>query len=380
VLNNLPAISILTDEGITFDGILNDMIADYEARYKELTGEELTLYPADSRRIMLNTVAGKLYQLAVIMDERHRLNFLQYMYGDFLRNWCSNFGFTDTGVESAATVLRFSLAEVCDFNVVVPAGTRATSGDGVYFVVDEDCVIAAGDLYADTSATCSVSGVAGNGYAVGQVNTIVDPVNLVVSVENVSLSDGGHDEYTDQELRELVYNCQNKFTTAGSEDSYCEFAKQYSSNIVDAKAVSNLNAEVFIYILLQNGRVPDEAYCDKVCEYIKGLKVSPDTDKVSVVAPGTVGYDIEAVYYIAEDNREIADGIKEAVAGAVDEFADYVQCSIGRAVNPNLLVAYANAAGASRIEIVSPVYTAVGDLEVAVCGDIKLSFGGFDKG
>lgn len=52
-LENLPQIDMLADEGITFDSITNDMIADYEARWKELTGEDLTLYPADSRRILI---------------------------------------------------------------------------------------------------------------------------------------------------------------------------------------------------------------------------------------------------------------------------------------------------------------------------------------
>ena len=61
-LENLPEIDVLKDEGITFDSIVNEMIADYEARYRELTGEELTIYPADSRRILINVTAGKIYQ------------------------------------------------------------------------------------------------------------------------------------------------------------------------------------------------------------------------------------------------------------------------------------------------------------------------------
>ncbi len=87
------------------------MIADYEARYRELTGEELTIYPADSRRILINVTAGKIYQLATIINERHKLNFLQYMYGDFLKNWASNFGFDKDGRESASVKLRFHLAD-----------------------------------------------------------------------------------------------------------------------------------------------------------------------------------------------------------------------------------------------------------------------------
>jgi phage-related baseplate assembly protein len=379
VFANLPEINLLDEEGITFGGIVDDMVADYQARYRELTGEDLTLYPADSRRLMINTVAGKLYQLAAIMNERHRLNFLQYMYGPYLRNWGSNFGFTETGLESARTVLRFRLAAASATDVTIPAGTRATSGDRVYFAVDEDTVIAAGELYADTSATCTIQGTAGNGYTTGQINIIVDPVNMVESVENTSQSSGGHDEYTDRELRELIYNCQDSYTTAGSEGSYKEITKQYSANITDVKVLSNYAGEVEIYLLLQDGNVPDGAYCNNVLDYINSLGLAPDTDKVSVLAPSVATYTIEATYYIPYGNKEIADGINEAVGDAAAEFADYTQSRIGRAVNPNTLIAFATAAGASRLIIGSPGYSATDETAVAVCKSINLTFGGYDR-
>lgn len=157
-LENLPKIDMLADEGITFESIVNEMIADYEAYWKELTGEELVLYPADSRRIMLNVAAGKLYQLAAIINERHKLNFLQYMYGDFTKNWAANFGFKENGVEAAIVTLRFYLAAEQLIDVLIPAGTRATCGDNIFFATDEPLIIPAGENYADTSATCTQQG------------------------------------------------------------------------------------------------------------------------------------------------------------------------------------------------------------------------------
>lgn len=380
VLKNLPEINLLKDEGITFDNIVNDMVSDYEYKYKELKGEELTIYPADSRRIMLNTTAGKLYQLAVIMNERHRLNFLQYMYGDFLKNWGSNFGFSETGLESAKTVLRFSLTEANATDITIPAGTRATSGDHVYFAVDEDTIIPAGELYADTSATCTTEGTAGNGYTTGQINIIVDPINLVEEVENTSQSYGGHDEYTDQELRELIYSCPDSYSTAGPEAAYKIFAMGYSANITDVKVATDHDAgEVTIYLLLQDGNIPDDAYCGSVLAHLNGLGLTPDTDKVSVLAPSIINYSIDATYYIPYDNKEIADSIKEAVEDAASEFADYTQSKIGRAVNPNTLISFIMAAGASRITINSPSYSDTEEKAVAVCKNINLTFGGYDK-
>ncbi|GFI24620.1 hypothetical protein IMSAGC011_03422 [Lachnospiraceae bacterium] len=378
-LENLPKIDMLADEGITFESIVNEMIADYEAYWKELTGEELVLYPADSRRIMLNVAAGKLYQLAAIINERHKLNFLQYMYGDFTKNWAANFGFKENGVEAAIVTLRFHLAVKQLTDVIIPAGTRATSGNNIFFATDEQLTILAGESYADTSATCTQPGVVGNGYAIGQLNVIADPVNLVERVENVTQSAGGHDEYTNQELKELIYNFPASYTTAGPAECYEQIVKSYSKNIIDAKVITNNEALVQIYILLQNGVIPTAEYCQKVLTYIKELKTTPDTDKIEIFSSDAMSYEVEAIYYIADEQKDIADALKESIEEAGIEFINYTRSKIGRAVNPNILVTYAGAAGASRIEIANPVYIHVHENAVANCNNIKMTFGGFEK-
>ena len=90
-------------------------------------------------------------------------------------------------------------------------------------------------------------------------------------------------------------------------------------------------------------------------------------------------YEINATYYIPEEKKEIADGIKEAIMDAVEEFAEYTKTKVGRSINPGILTAYANAAGASRIQISSPDFQKIGESEVAVCRQINVIFGGFDK-
>lgn len=378
-LDNLPKIDLLEDEGLTYDSIVNDMIADYESKWKDLTGEDLTLYPADSRRILLNVTAGKLFQLASIINERHKLNFLQYMHGDFLKNWASCFGFKEDGTESAKVTLRFHLQDEQLTDVTIPAGTRVTSGDKVFFQTDEETSIVAGELYVDTSATCMSVGTQGNGYLPGQLNLIVDPINLVDSVENTTTSAGGHDEYTNEELRELIYNFPDVYSVAGPENAYIELVKMYSSNIVDVKVTTTKEALVKIYVLLQNGSIPPEDYCNKIYEFIKSLKQTPDTDKVEVIPPTVKKYSIKATYYIPIDKKEIADGIKEAIEDAGKEFAEYTKSKIGRAINPGILTAYVNAAGGSRIEIEEPVYQTIAENEVAICENLEITFGDFDR-
>lgn len=378
-LENLPKIDMLADEGITYESIVHEMIADYEGRWEDLTGEKLILYPADSRRLMLNVAAGKLYQLATIINERHKLNFLPYMYGDFLKNWAGNFGFKENGVESATVRLKFHLSAAQQGDITIPAGTRVTAGDQVYFATNKELTIAAGETEMSVAATCTIPGTVGNGYTVGQLNIISDPVNLVERVENITESAGGHDEYTNQELRELVYNFPSTYSTAGPKECYEEITKAYSSNIADVRVITNREAVVKIYVLLQGGNVPDEEYRNALAGHIRNLKITPDTDKVEILAPKTVSYKLDVTYYVSMGQKDIADALKEAIADAVQEFVSYTREKIGRAINPDTLISFAKAAGASRIEIKDFVYVAIAQNEVAICTESSVAFGGLEE-
>jgi phage-related baseplate assembly protein len=377
IFESLPEIDLLKDEGITYDSIIKEMSADFETQYEKLTGEELTLYPADERKLLLNTCAGKIYQMMVILNERFKLNFIQYMFGDYLKNWGANFGYSSDGTEPATVTLRFHLSSTSK-DVTIPAGTRATCGDRVYFATNTELNIPAGTQCADVSATCTQVGTTGNGYTEGQINILADPIDLVESVENTTESSGGHDAYTDMELKELIYNFPSTYSTAGPKEGYEELTKTYSGNIADVRAVANDECVVQIYVLLLNGELPDETYCRNIKEYLDGLGSSPDTDKIEVYAPEQTTYEISVTYYISEDKKSVETAIKETVEDAVNEFASYTASKIGRAIIPDTLVGFAKAAGASRIEIKEPTYRAIGQNQVAVCTKISLKYGGIE--
>ena len=213
----------------------------------------------------------------------------------------------------------------------------------------------------------------------GQLNILADPINLIESVENITNSVGGHDEYSNQELKNLIYNFPATYSTAGPEECYAALAKKYSSNIVDTRVIGNKQALVQIYLLLQNGNVPDQEYCQKVNQFIRDSKAIPDTDKVEVLAPEVESYEIVATYYISETRKDIADGLRESIEEAVAEFKNYTEGKIGRAINPGVLITYASAAGASRIEVQEPLYKAIEQTQVAVCTKITLEYGGLEK-
>lgn len=377
--DNLPDIDPLADEGITIEEIVAEMVQSYEDKYEEITGEELTLYPADERKIRINAVAEMLYQLAQFGADCFKQNFLKYSFGSSLKNLGANIGYAETGEEAATTTLRFTLSEPMEQDVTIPAGTQATEGTQVYFGTDEDLIIPAGELYGDTAATCTDIGETGNGYAIGQINILVDAVSYVESVENITETSGGHDEYTTDELRENIYNFPSTYSTAGPEDEYIELVKKYSNNIIDVHTITSKESVVQIYVLLQNGSVPDGTKLQAIKAFLEEQKLTPDTDKIEVLAPEIVNYTIEATYYISYYKKEMEQTIKESIEEIAAEFEEYTKSKIGRAINPDMLVAFVNTAGASRIAIKSPTYKKIEENQVAICTKVNLTYGGLEK-
>ena len=176
-LYDLPDISFI--DGITYETVLNEMIADYEAKYKEETGQTKTLRPGDKDHVHLRVEAGQYYQMYQNLDNAAKMNLLKYSKGDFLKHLGA---FKKTFIQepkAAVLTARFTLSEVRREVVSIPQGTRITAGDGVYFATDEYAEVQAGGTYIDIACTCEEEGTIGNDYIVGQVEVIVDPIPYV---------------------------------------------------------------------------------------------------------------------------------------------------------------------------------------------------------
>ncbi len=84
--------------------------------------------------------------------------------------------------------------------MLVPKGTRVTDANQtLVWETIEDVYVKAGENHADVKAQCQTAGKAGNGYVAGQINSIIDPFAYFLACENLTESDGGDDEATDEE-------------------------------------------------------------------------------------------------------------------------------------------------------------------------------------
>ena len=376
-LYNLPDISFVDD--ISYEKILNEMIADYKNKYQEATGRKVTLRPGDKEHIHLRIEAGQYFQMYQILDNAAKMNLLKYSKGNFLRHLGA---FKKTFIQEpkpAVVTARFTLSEIRKDVIYIPQGTRVTAGDGVYFATDDYAEVKAGDSFVDVDCTCETVGEVGNEYIVGQIETIVDPVPYVSSVSNITKSDGGTGEESEDSFRERIFLAPSSYSVAGPADAYEYWVKQYNSAAIeDVKIYEPTEAVVDIRILLVGGALPSKTFCSGCLEYLRENPIIPLTDNDLVAAPDVVNYNLKAVYYIARSDLNNIKVIQESIEAAKETYLNWQRTKIGRDINPDALTEFVRAAGGKRVVITSPVFTPIPETSIAMEKTVEFTYGGIE--
>ncbi len=369
----------MTLEDVSFvdtdtDTIKTEIIASYEA----VAGR--TLAKADPIRLFLETIAALIVKQRVLINYTGKMNLLAYATGSYLDHIGALVGVTRIEASGATAHFLITLSAARSFAVTVPKGTRVTPGGDVYFALSEDAIIPAGETTATVEGACLATGEGGNGFAIGEICKIVDPVGYVDTIVNTTASDGGANRESDDNLRERIREAPEKYSTAGSKGAYEYWTKTASALIEDVAVVSLNPGEVDVYPLLANGTLPTEEILNSVSEVLSDSKVRPLTDNVKVQTPITVSYDLDIAYYINEDDRTQAASIKKAIENAIDDWIVWQRSKLGRDINPTELYYRVRAAGAKRAVINSPVFTEIPDTSLAVVSGKTVTYGGMEDG
>lgn len=376
-LASTPDISFI--DGRTIEDVRSEMVADYEAFMTQAGGKPYTLGRAAPHRMELYAAAAQIYQAMQCIDRGGKVNLLKYSYGGFLDNLALIKGPTRNPAAAASTTVRFTLSAQRAFVVSIPAGTRVSMDGSVYFATDVYAEIPAGSLTADVTATCTTAGAAGNGYQPGELATLVDPVPYVASVQNVTPTAGGTDAESDDDYKERVYLAPGAYSTAGPEDAYRYHAMSYSAAVGDVETESSQAAgTVDLVFVLADGSDPGPEMIQGMLDHLSARLRRPMTDLVHVSAPQKVAYTIDVTYWINRSQAAQAVAIQQAVTQAVEEYKTW-QRTIGRDINPSKLHELMMKAGAKRLEITAPVYTAVSKIKIAALeGDAVVRYGGLE--
>lgn len=412
-LDNLPDIEFCSADT---DSVEQAVITTYEG-IVSTDDTPVTLYPGDPVRLFLEALAAIIIQQRNLINYTGQQNLLKYAAGDFLDH-LGTFTRTDRLAAAAATAtVRFSMDAALGFDVVIPAGTRVSPDGQLVFETTAEGTVSEGDTYADITVQCQTAGDIGNGFVAGQITRMVDPVGYITSVSNTTTSSGGADEELDDRYRQRIHTVPESFSVAGPSGAYEHWAKSAHQDISDvavyrtsplddltegqletilimagidyagmdrdekqvAVATWLSSAVVNVCPLLSDGEIPDTEMLDLVEAIVDDRSIRPLTDQVLVVAPDPVSYDIDLTYYISDDNRLSVSDIQAAVSTAVDEYRAWQRAALGRDINPGQLIHMVIAAGAYRVDLTSPVYTALAVNEVAGAGTVSLTYGGLES-
>ena len=346
-----------------------------------------TISPADPVYITFKVIAYALVAARRRIDFGGKQNLLAYSLRGGLDHLGVLVGTSRTQASAAQTTVLATLSAARSSAVTVPKGTRITAGDNVFFEISKDIIVNPSELTATGLAVCQTTGTTGNGYVAGQINKIVDPIPWVASIVNTDTSAAGSDTEEDEPYRERIHLAPEKFSSAGPSGAYEYFALSANTGIVDvyvegpehrAKAGQAERAgEVDIYVLMNNGELPEQEVLDQVNVASSNKSVRPLTDKVTVLAPKQKEFTFAATYYIAKSDETIQGAIQKAVNTAVDEYILWQRSKMGRDIEPSELIRKIMEAGAKRVDP-KFAHTVVANNEIAWTSTKNITYGGIE--
>lgn len=362
----LPEINFITTD-------VNEIVNDSIKMYESLSGRKLG--EADPMRLILLSHAYIIVQQNIKINEAARQNLLYYATGNVLEHKGTEWATPKLAATAATTILRVYFPQPLKTAQIIVKGTLVTADGSLFFETIEETTCPVDAVSIDVPIRCTQTGTIGNGYNEGMIKTLVKPLSFVEKVENIAVSSGGAEEEADDEYRARIYQAPEQLSVAGPTGAYEYHAKKASVLIADVKVKSPEPGVVNVSVIEEGGRLPSEAVLEAVTAALNVRSVRPLTDFVVVKAPEQKEYALDVTYYIdvLSNDKTL---IQQKIEKAIDEYVVWQSSKIGRDINPSQLIANCIAAGAKRVDVLSPSYAAVTDDEVAVLTTRNVVFGG----
>ncbi len=364
---------------IDIEKILAETIQGYEQAYYDQTGIRKKLYPGDPMRIFLYTQALREFHLRAMIDFSAKQNLLRYATGNFLEVLAADRGVYRLPAAKARVAMKIKFSIPLAVPQIISAGLRVTPGKNIFFKLLETVEVPVGGLETVLIFECTTAGQIGNNFFPGQISILVDPIPYVESVVNIEESQGGADAETDNSLRKRTRLAPEGWATAGPKGAYTFHAKHYSSSILDVLAYSPSPGVVDIRVLLQGGVIPEPAFLEELNEYLSAKEKRPLTDHVQVAAPDIINYNLELVYYVSGEDMSSINVKKNSIEIAIDDYILWQKSKIGRNINPSKLISDMITAGASRVDVINPLYTDISEIQIAICQTKTITYGGIEN-
>lgn len=368
---NLPDITFAEKDAQIIE---NEIIKSYEK------SSEQSLADGDPRKKLLQSEVPIIVGQRSLIDHSAKQNLLAYAIDENLDHIGILVGCRRLPATAATATIRFTLSSARSQPTTIEAGKRVTTGDNIFFTTISEVIIPPGTIIIDSKVKCLAVGIVGNGYGIGDLKTLVDPIPYVASVSNITASEGGIDIEANDPFRDRIQQAPESFSTAGPDGAYIYWAKTASSTIIDVEVYSPSPGVVHICPLVTDGQIPGQEILDAVLTICNDKKVRPLTDNIYAVAPEQVEYTIDVSYWIDKKNENVASNIRTKVDKSVNDYKAWQKSKLGRGIDPSQLIQVMKNAGAKRVAVTTPIYQALKKNQVGKDqAIIKVNYGGIEE-
>lgn len=273
--------------------------------------------------------------------------------------------------------MRFTLSGQRSEPTAIPAGTRVKTQDGKYFNTVDYAEVTAGELTVDVDVQAEEAGAESSGIAAGEIDTLVDPIPYVASVESIEASTGGLDIEDDDGLTERVWLAPSKYSCAGPRDAYAYYVKEWRTDVDDVQIVSPEPCVVHVYVVLDGGVLPTETEREELAAYLNGDTIPPADGHRELPGGGGGPLRHQPDLLDRQQRPKERGTIQAQVEAAVDAYESW-QRKMGRDINPTELVYRVRAAGAKRVKLAAPADIVIEKTQLPKRNTRTVTYGGLE--
>jgi phage-related baseplate assembly protein len=357
----------------------------------------VVLAPADPRRLHLQTLLLLLSQQRQLIDFSGKQSLLRFVSDEWIDLLAALWGEERLASLPSKCTVVFTATDSVLGPLSIDSGKRVSDGKDVWSVDAGGPFLGTGSI--SLPVTCTVPGSQSNGIAPGQINVMFDPIPGVVSAVNSTETAGGRDLEALEPFRTRLRGAPENRSTCGPRIAYEQAALVGWSTFEDAFALGANDSgqmagpapnpgEVHVFLIEgardTNGALisvipnPSGGLLTLVGDVLSGEDQRPLTDSVIMKTARFVNVDVDVTYYISRSRSRQAEQIVAAVEAAHLAYLLWQQSSIGRDVNPSELTTMLVNAGAKRVAISSPVFSALKRDESALVIYDTLTYGGLE--
>ena len=300
------------------------------------------LYPGDEKEILLRSVQADIVQAFAGVDNALRMHTLRYAVGDYLDLIGELRGCARIEATKAKATVTIT-AKATGVTDTLEAGTAMTADGESFYLLDEDLTLTGYRQTATVPVTCERAGTAGNSLTAGTQLQLAVTNDNIESIVAASDAAGGDSREDDETYRARIRTYMLTAVTTGPQQQYEAVAKSVSSTILDAKAVNGGAGQVNVYLILST-QTGAAALLAEVAAALSAKDVRPLTDTVSVSQATDVEYTLNVLY-----QSDGSASVTSAVNAAALEYQNWQDNTIGRAFNPDRLMAALYQAGATLV-------------------------------